>query len=99
MGYLRRRKLRKLVDAALHDGILTNDEIGEIESARSELGISEEFVKELRHSDFLSLIEPIRKKIIRTRRFSPDDEKELAKISKNLRIDPIFDSSFNIYRQ
>ena len=89
--YLKKQKLAQLVEEALSDGVLTSDEIREIETRRVDLGLPRAFVDQLRDSHYHAELDPIIKRIRRARRFYESDIAEIAAISNRLQVSRSFD--------
>lgn len=94
----KRRELRKDVEAALEDGVLTDEEARHLEARADELGIKQDFITKLRTKDFNGRIQPILDEITETRRFSPDQETELKQIASDLQVDVRYENEFKMYR-
>lgn len=98
LSLLKKRKLKKLLNQALEDGVLTDDEGEAIEKMRLELGLPEELIAEVRSNHFHKLINPLIDEICRTRRLSDEHLHTLGKHSKNLRVKTDIPEEFAIFR-
>jgi len=94
----KKRKVKKLVQEALSDDELTDDEIKSIENLLDESNISPQYVNKLRKKHFLKIASPIINRIRNNRRFSPDDEEYLIEIAEKLHAALNFDE-FTPYRK
>lgn len=94
----RKREIQNDLDAALEDGVLTDDEAKELEIKAEKLGVTEEYITKLRTKDFEGRVQPILDEIEQSRRFSPSQEQQLDEIAANLKIKGQYDEKFKIYR-
>ena len=77
LSAFKKRKLQKLVKQALSDDVLTEDEFAEIERYREEAGLSSDIVGQVRQKHAHQLLRPIMKRVERSRRLSPEQEREI----------------------
>ena len=87
LTFLRKRQLRKKIEQAVADGVLTEQEFREIEQMREELNLPTNYVTEMRKTHFLTIIQPILNQVINTRRYTPEQENKIMKMAQQLRID------------
>lgn len=93
------RELKSKIIEALSDGVITDAEEADIKRLSAELGLDDGRLSELRR-DFLNKdAARVIKRIRESKRFSPQDEKELVDISAAHKLTAVFkDDLFNKYR-
>lgn len=96
--FIKKRKLKSIIVEALSDGEITDAEFDKIMQAKNELGLSEDYIHNLIAKHFNKAIQPILKRIRKSRRFSLDDEKEIIAIAKKFQVTPHFVDDLKIYR-
>lgn len=97
--FLKNREMKKVLKEALSDGELTDDEIEEIGRRQDELGVSDEYIDEIRHKHFSNQLAPILKRIRSTSRYTPNDEEEIKTLCDKLKVTPSFEAEFTMYRK
>ena len=94
----KKRELTNLVNQALSDGILTDEEYEDIIEKAKEYKIDKALIDKLRVNNFNKRIEPIRNEIEKNCLMSPEQENEINKIAKDLQVSSNFDPTFMKYR-
>ena len=69
-----------------------------VKTRQMELGISGDYVRQLRAAHFQASIEPILRRIAAARRYSRDDEAQIGESSKRLGISPKLPPEIRMYR-
>jgi hypothetical protein len=97
-SYFKKREFRKELEKALADGVLTYDEVQYLEERSEELGVDQQYVNKIRTEHFNKQVDPIRQNVVKTRRFSADDEARIKKLAQDFRIDVDLGPEFSIMR-
>lgn len=104
LGFIKNRKLRKAIDKALADHVITDAEIEAINRLQVELGLADDKAQREYEKKVRGLVEKLTGKVVArvqaSRRFSPEDEQELMDICRQLKVKPELDlDSFRVYRK
>ncbi len=92
-------KLNKDIAEALSDNKLTDEEYKTLVKDAIAAGLGKHYVNEIRGTHFHQKIAPILNRIESTHRYSPQDEKEINAISKDLQITTsVNEDSYPIFR-
>lgn len=94
----KKKELTNLVNQALSDGVLTDEEFEDITKKAKEYKIDESLIDKLRVNNFNKRIEPIKKEILNNCLMSPEQENEINKIAKDLQVTINLDTEFMKYR-
>ncbi|MDH3327399.1 MAG: hypothetical protein OEM38_11880 [Gammaproteobacteria bacterium] len=98
-GISSKRQLKKKMLEVLNDGVITGEEERQLTQLVENLGIDENYYWEVRKQFLDKEIFPIISRIRETRRYSPEDEKELLSLKKAHRVNALFeDELFARYR-
>ncbi len=93
-------KLKRKMLEIMSDGVMTDEEEKELANLAKELDIDESSYNEFRKVYFEKTIQPILKKIEKTKRYSPDDEKAIRDMATDQKVTAKFsDNLFTRYRQ
>lgn len=98
MALFKKHRMRRTLQKALEDGELTEDELEEISRRQAELGVSDEFINQVRRDHFSKLMKPVLDRVKQTRRFSTEDERAILETAKRLHMTPQFEREFMTYR-
>jgi len=99
LGFLRKRRLKRRIEKALADGVLSDAEAADLAHSAEALGVDPDYIASVRSAHARRTFAPILAEIARRRRFSLDDEARLAKVAHDLQITPRFGPEFALYRR
>ena len=98
MKFLSHWKMKREL-LSLLDGDGYNDQtIKATKARRMELGISDQYVQQLRTAHFQASIQPILRRIAAARRYTRGDEAQIGEISSKLGISPKLPPEIRVYR-
>ncbi len=101
-GFFKKGKQKKeliaLIQDALSDDKLTEDEYGGLLEKAKEFNIDKSIISDLREKHFLEKIKPIKQQILDEAAMSPEQEESIVALAKNLHVSHLFDSDFILCR-
>jgi hypothetical protein len=96
--FFKNRTLKKMIDNALSDNILEEEELNKIQAYAEEHNLDTGLIDNARKKHIQGLIQSKLDSIVKAQRYSYKDEEELNKIFEKLNITANFPVEFNKYR-
>ncbi|MDF2765673.1 MAG: hypothetical protein K0S81_2667 [Rhodospirillales bacterium] len=85
--FLKKLGLKKDLEQALADGVLSDDEVKYLDERSAELGIGEEYAHKQILNHYKGKVDIILRDIVSDRRMTPEQEEYLRQLALNFKID------------